>query len=230
MGTPACHWNPMSDMQIKTIPTVEELNKIYKDNANLEMPKPFTMPNVNKTLVAVLSVVGVIAVVSIMIVSSLLSFRADAVKMEETIIAQYSQNQNSYDSMWKKFKEMAQVTDMYSNDLKKVYDSAIQGRYGEDGSRAMFQWIQEHNPNLDSTTYIKLQNAIESGRTNFENEQKSLIDRKMAYQMLLRSNRALFVNWVLKFPKIDLDKYSIVTSAPTDDAFTSKKADEIKLR
>jgi hypothetical protein len=34
---------------------------------------------------------------------------------------------------------------------------------------------------------------------------------------------------VFNFPHIDLDKYGIVTSERTEDAFNSKKADEIKL-
>jgi hypothetical protein len=134
--------------------------------------------------------------------------------------------------MWKKFKEMSQVTEIYAADLKKVYDSAMQGRYGEDGSKAVFQWIQEHNPNLDPAVYVKLQAAIEAGRNSFMEEQKQLLARKQSYEKLLNGNSALAVNWLPwnGWPRIDLDQFDIVTSDVTDDAFKKKKADEIRLR
>ena len=161
---------------------------------------------------------------------SAFDFRSDCVRSEASIKAQYDQNKNSYDNMWKKFKEMAQVPDMYANDLKKLYDGAIKARYGDDGSKAMFQFIQEHNPNLDSAVYTKLQAAIESGRNSFQAEQASLIDRKREYETLLNGNRALFVNVWFEFPRINLNDYNIVTSDATEKAFHDGKSDNIQLR
>ncbi len=157
-------------------------------------------------------------------------FRSDCIKAEAGIKAQYSENQNNYDNMWKSFREMAQVNNNYADDLKKVFDSAIQSRYGANGSQAAMQWIKEHNPSLDSSTYVKLQAAIEAGRNRFEAEQKQLIDRKREYEVLLGSTAAIFVNPFFGFPRIDLTKYDIVTSDRTTKAFEEKKDDEIKLR
>lgn len=182
-----------------------------------------------KGLIATLSILGVLGFFALGFVGSIFSFRGQAVAMENTIVAQYDQNRNNYDNMWKRFKEIAQVSDKYADDLKKIYDATMQGRYGADGSKAMFQWIQEQNPQLDSQVYTKLQTSIEAGRISFEADQKQLIDKKREYQNLLRSNRALFVNWILRFPKIDLSKYDIVTSEATDDAFNTKKADEVQV-
>lgn len=159
-----------------------------------------------------------------------LGFRSDCVRAEAGIKAQYEQDKNNYDNMWKKFKEMAQVPAMYAADLQKVYDSAIQNRYGKDGSKAMFQFIKEHNPNFDSSMYSKLQAAIEAGRDSFAADQKQLIDRKREYETLLNGNTALVANLFFNFPHIDLSKYGILTSDETDDAFNKKKVEEIKLR
>ena len=37
------------------------------------------------------------------------------------------------------------------------------------------------------------------------------------------------MGFLFSFPKIDMDKIQILTSDQTEDAFKSKKADEIKL-
>ena len=154
----------------------------------------------------------------------------NCVQMEAGIKAQYDQNRNNYDNMWKKFKEATQTTTMYTEDLKKVYDSAIQGRYGKNGSKAMFQWLKENNPNFDSSMYKNLQVMIEGGRNSFEENQKMLVDKKRQYEVVVQSFPTIVVARTLGFPKIDLNKFDIVTSDTTEETFKTKKADEIKLR
>lgn len=179
---------------------------------------------------ALLAIVGMALLGAVGYAGCALGFRSDCIRAEAGIKAQYKQDQNNYDNMWKKFREMSQVNESYAADLKKVYDSAISGRYGADGSKAAMQWIQEHNPNLDSATYAKLQAAIEAGRNGFEAEQKTLLDKKMQYEVLLGSTTAVVTNMWFNFPRINLADYDIVTSDRTDDAFKNKKDDEIKLR
>jgi hypothetical protein len=132
--------------------------------------------------------------------------------------------------MWKKFKEAAQVNTMYTDDLKKVFDSAISARYGKDGSQAAMQWLKEHNPNFDSAMYQKLQAMIEGGRNSFETNQKMLIDKKQMYQAEIRRFPTVVIAAILGFPKLDLTKMDIVTSGETEKAFETKKAEEVKLR
>jgi hypothetical protein len=177
-----------------------------------------------------LIIIAALAVFGIGYAGCALSFRSDCVAAEAGIKAQYKQNQNNYDNMWKKFKEMAQVPEMYVEDLRKVYDSAIGKRYGENGSQAAIQFIQEHNPNFDAGMYAKLQSAIEAGRNGFEADQKQLIDKKRQYEVLLGGTKALFVGFWFGFPRIDLDQHDIVTSEATQDVFKEKKSDEIDLR
>ena len=179
-----------------------------------------------KVIIGFLAVVILTGVIGVM---SVIGINNDCVQMEASIKGQYSQNQNNYDNMWKKFKEATQVTSMYADDLKKVYDSAIKGRYEKSGNVVM-NWIKEHNPNFDASMYKNLQVMIESGRNTFESNQKMLLDKKMLYEVKLNSFPTVFVARVLGFPKIDLSKYDIVTSGQTQEAFETKKADEIKLR
>jgi hypothetical protein len=176
------------------------------------------------------AILGVVALLGVIYVGTVFGFRSDCIRAEAGIKAQHAQNRNNYDNMWKKFRETAQVQDSYAKDMEKVFKAAIEGRYGENGSQAVFQFIKEHNPQLDPAVYLKLQTIIEAGRNGFEADQKQLIDKKREYEVLLGSTRSLFVNVWLGFPRIDLDKYDIVTSDRTEDAFKNKKDDEIKLR
>ncbi|MFC1640430.1 hypothetical protein ACFL2D_00090 [Patescibacteria group bacterium] len=185
----------------------------------------------SKGTIGVLAILGV-GVLAVLIVGGMaLGYRGDCVRAEAGIKAQYKQNQNNYDNMWKKFKEMAQVPEMYTADLKSLYDGAIGARYGAEGSKAAMQWIQEQNPNLDPSMYTKLQSAIEAGRNSFEANQRDLLSKKQAYEIVLNGNRALIAGIIVaSYPTIDLDDYDIVTSDDTATAFATGTANEVDLR
>lgn len=184
----------------------------------------------SKGLMIGLGTAAVALIFALSIVGWVVGFNNDCVRMENGIKAQYSQNQNNYDNFWKKVKEVAQVPEMYTDDLKKVYTAAIQGRYGANGSKAMFQWIQEHNPTVDASIYKQIQQVIESGRLAFEADQKMLIDKKNIYQNTLQVWPASSLAGMFGYPRIDLAKYDIVTSDETQQAFETKKSGQLQLR
>jgi hypothetical protein len=159
-----------------------------------------------------------------------LSVRSSANRMEKNVVYQYEQNKNNYDKMWKTFKETAGVTSMYTEDLEKVYKSAIQGRYGEGGSKAVIQMLKEQNPNFDQSSYKRLQEIIEAGRSDFEENQKMLLDKKKQYVTFLDELPEGAIAGFFGFPKVDLNQFQIVTSDRTEGTFKDKKDDEIKLR
>lgn len=186
----------------------------------------------NKGLIATL--VGTVALVLILVVGYFImgvSVSNEAARLEAQLKAQYDDNRNVYDNYFKKVKEIAQVPEMYVNDLQKVYKTAIGARYGENGSKAIFQFIREHNPNFDSSMYSRIQQVIEAGRKDFEVAQRMLLDKKSIYLGKLEQFPWGYFARAHGWPKIDLTKIDIVTSDRTEKVFETKRDNEtLELR
>ena len=151
-------------------------------------------------------------------------------RLEQTIRATYEDNQNVLAQYSNRIAEAAQVPAMQRDDLKEVVTAALDARYGEEGSRAMFQWIQEQNPTIDSTVYVELQRIIVAGRQDFQTAQTRLIDQKRVYETALGSFWQGTWMSIAGYPRIDLDEFAIVTNARTEEAFSTGQEEPIKLR
>ena len=75
-------------------------------------------------------------------------FEADIEKFDKS-------SQNTLSSYTLKLKEAAKVPEKYVSSLKEIISATFEGRYGENGSQATFQWIQENNIPVDPSVYTK---------------------------------------------------------------------------
>lgn len=188
--------------------------------------------NSGKALLIVLgAILAFLVAAALVVFGSYVSASNRGNDLEQLIKATYENNENVLAQYSQKVMETAQVPSMMTEDLSKIAKAAIEGRYGPDGSKAIFQAIQEQNPQLDPMLYRQVQQVIEGGRTEFQNNQTRLIDQKRAYQTALGTFWGGMWLRIAGYPKIDLDKYKIVTTDRASEAFkTGKEAGPLTLR
>ena len=185
----------------------------------------------NKVLMIVLGgIVGMFISAILLAVVSFVTYYNYGNSIERQIEAAYEDNQNVLSQYTLKIQEMAQVPEMYKDDLKEVYTAAITGRYGKDGSSAMFQWLKEHNPNFSDKLYTKIQQVMEAGRNKFEHAQTKLIDLKRQYKTKLGNFWSGLWLKLIGYPKINLDDFKVVKSTKAVETFDSGIDSGVKLR
>lgn len=181
------------------------------------------------TIIASIFAVSFAGVITIGAVSYVSAYNTGN-RLEQNIKATYENNRNILAQYGSKIAEAAQVPAMQRDDLSAVVTAALEGRYGEDGSKAVFQWIQEQNPQIDSTVYVQLQRMIEAGRNEFTAAQTKLTDQKRVYETALGSFWQGTWMSVAGYPKIDLAEYKIVSTGRADEAFETGVEEPIQLR
>jgi hypothetical protein len=174
-------------------------------------------------LIALIGVIGIIVV-------NYFSAASTGNRLINNIESAYENNQNILSRVTLTITELAQIPGMQAEDMKSVVTAALDARYGEDGSKAMMQFITEQNPQITSDVYTKIQQAIESGRKDFEAAQTRMIDQKRVF------NTAVGAPWkgiwmrAAGYSKSDVDEFEIVIDSSTEKAFETGKQEAIKLR
>lgn len=180
----------------------------------------------------VLGIVAVVLVLLALIVPSVFGYISAynlGNRTENQLTAILENNENIYANGTQKVIEIAQVPQMYAEQVSKVTKEAIQGRYGQEGSKAVFQMLQEQNPQLDPAMFSKIQVVIEEFRNKFERAQTDMIDVKRSYNTQLGSLWTGFWLKIAGYPKIDLKKFDIVTTNKARETFETKRDSGIQL-
>lgn len=183
------------------------------------------------SMVTGLVVLAVAGVLSFGLIGSYISYGNYGVEAEAGIKAKYADNENVYANGTQKVIEIAQVPAMYADDIARVTKEAISGRYGADGSKAVFQMLQEKNPTIDASMYTKIQQVIEAFRNEFKNAQTALLDRCQTYEKQRGYFWSGFWLRVAGYPKNDLSKMcTIVSTTKARETFETKTDTGIQLR
>lgn len=168
--------------------------------------------------------IGAIILTVLVIVFGAFNFRSTSISLKRHYETQYQANKSSYDNMWKKFREMVQITDLQAEQLKDIYTNMITGRY-QGNENLLFQAVSENNPQM-ADVYTSIQTQIAADRNSFNNEQKKVLDKAMQYNVYIEKH--FIFNMIFNFEQIDTSTL-IITSEKTERAFEDKKADEIDL-
>lgn len=182
-------------------------------------------------LAIVLVILGVIVAGIVALALMVMSAYNTANVLENNIKGTYENNKNILAQYGQKVLEAAQVPEMARDDLMKVATAAMEGRYGADGSKAVFQAINEQNPTVDPQLYRQIQQIIEGGRNEFQNAQTRLIDQKKGYETALGSFPTGMFMRMVGYPKVNLADYKVITTDRTEQTFKNGKEDApIRLR
>lgn len=129
-----------------------------------------------------------------------------------------------FDTMWKTISQKCQIKNDYKKSFGEIYTSIMEGRYSNGRGGSLMSWIQEANPNYDSSLFRELMQTIESMRTSYFLEQKAL-------SVIYNEHKDLIQTWPSsKFVgKRPLLKITIITSTETEKVYESGKEDNIEL-
>ena len=170
------------------------------------------------------SLIIIVAAVAILLVLLIMFFTYNnkEIYLRKEADAQRKKIESTHDKMWKVIKQKAEVSDKYRETFERVYPEIIAGRYS-DGSSAM-KWIQEANPNFDTSLYNDLMQAIEIQRTHLHNAQSRMLDVIRERASLIESYPS---RWFIT-NKSEIE-YELISSTNTRTAVATHTDDNIDL-
>ena len=170
-------------------------------------------------------VIGIISVLSVLIMFFALVAWGFGVHNKEVSLRNRAEAQQKnlevvHDEVWKTIAEKAKVSNEYKDAFAEIYPQIMQNRYESGGS--LMKWIQESNPDFDSSLYKDLMDTIEGKRVKFSNSQTMLLDIAREHKTLTQSMPSALI--VGSRPPIEV---KLITSTRSKDAAESGVDDEI---
>jgi hypothetical protein len=185
-----------------------------------------------KKISPVWPVLGILGVLVVGFVIAYISANNSGNRYEQNIAASFTQSKNVLGQYAPKIREALGVTKVQTRAVEDVITGANQSRYGADGSKAVTQFINEQNPNLDQTTFNRVVAMIEAGRNDFQTAQERTIDQNRAYKTALGNMPGSFFLHLAGYPTASYTsaRYDdIVISGHAGDAFQTRRDDGVNL-
>ena len=170
------------------------------------------------------SLIIIVAAVAILLILLIMVFTYNnkEIYLRKEADAQRKKIESTHDKMWKVIKQKAEVSDKYRETFERVYPEIIAGRYS-DGSSAM-KWIQEANPNFDTSLYNDLMQAIEIQRTHLHNAQTRMLDVIRERASLIESYPS---RWFIT-NKSEIE-YEVISSTKTHNVVETRVDDDVDV-
>lgn len=170
------------------------------------------------------SLIIIVAAAAILLILLIMFFTYNnkEIYLRKEADAQRKKIESTHDKMWKVIKQKAEVSDKYRETFERVYPEIIAGRYSE-GSSAM-KWIQEANPNFDTSLYNDLMQAIEIQRTHLHNAQTRMLDVIRERASLIESYPS---RWFIT-NKSEIE-YEVISSTKTHNVVETRVDDDVDV-
>lgn len=181
------------------------------------------MKNNNTTIGAILGLVAIVVVGIGIWIGSYFSYNNEEVSLRNQAEAQRGKIEGVYDNMWKIISQKAQVSNQYKNAFKEIYPEIIAGRYSEGGGELM-KWVQEANPEFDTSLYKDLMQSIEVQRTAFTRTQETMLDIIREHTTLCQTFPG---KWFIANNKPI--EYTIISSTKSKEVMESGLDDDVEL-
>jgi hypothetical protein len=172
-----------------------------------------------------LAIGGVVLLAVIIVAAMAVSYKNKEVRLRKTIEAKQLDNKSEFDNMWKKIKQVAQVTDEAKNALIEIFQKHAEARSGGQKGGSLMLWVKESIPDAKANTdlYKNLMNILTSSRDSWTMRQKELIGLKNEYDVLCETIPSA---WFVTKRDIEI---TIITSSKTERTFEEGKDDDVDL-
>lgn len=176
--------------------------------------------------VAILGFLSLILVGCLIFGGMVISKRNSFVRVENNITTSYDESKNVHSNYVLRIQEMAQVPKMATKQLAELVKASNEGRYGADGSKAVFQFLKEQNPNIPDSLFTNIQKEMVGGRLDFQSKITRVIDnKKVAYNMLDDTIGGFILKDILGMPRRNIgydggkDDYPVIMSESSVETF-----------
>ena len=165
-----------------------------------------------------------VGVLLIILIAMYFSYNNKEIALRKESDAQRGKIETVRDRMFQIIREQANVSTEYREAFEKIYPEIIAGRYREGGE--LMKWIQEANPNFDTSLYQAVTNSIEVQRTAFTSTQNRMLDIINQRATLIESYPS---RWFVRnksaidFTPISTSATKMVTATGIDDYTFSYK-------
>lgn len=166
---------------------------------------------------------GALVLVALIVIGMYIKYNNEEVSLRKEAEAQKGKVETVHDTMWKVIKQKAGVTEEYRDTFEKVFPEIISGRYSQ-GDGSTMKWIQESNPEFDTSLYKDLMQAIEVQRMYFNQAQTRMLDIIRQRETLIELIPAKF--FISNKSKID---YTIISSTSTKTVVQTGIDDDVDL-
>lgn len=172
-----------------------------------------------------LGVIGLIGAVLVMAVVWAIGLKNEFVRLESDITASHQGRQANLSQYTLRIMEMVKVPKMQRDDLKATIEAQIKSRYGQDGSKAVFQVLKENNVAVTPELYTNIQKEISGGRKDYEQNEKRLIEAKRIACNRIQTSPGDIVLRAFGYPTLhfgcrgDKDDYPVILSESSKDTF-----------
>lgn len=147
------------------------------------------------------------------------------IDLQTQIEAKQEANEANFDTMWKKIRQVSNVSENYKNDLKEILIVYTDGR--KDVSKDMLmKWGNEAVPNFDASMYKQVNNVIVASRDEFYKNQQILLDLNRQHDQFIKRFPNNIYCKILGIKHIDI---TTVTSTKTQAVFSTGLEDEVEL-